>query len=105
MFKVTQRAAEQIFNAAKESQMEGLALRIAARCHSDGSIEYGIGFDDIHEEDILINSKGIEIIFDVVHKELLSGTVMDFVELEPGDFRFIFLNPNDPNFVPPKEEI
>lgn len=105
MFKVTQRAAQQIVHAAKESQTEGLALRIAAKRHSDGSIEYGIGFDQSHEEDILINSKGVEIVFDTLHQELLSGTVMDFVELEPGDFRFIFLNPNDPNFIPPQEDV
>jgi len=23
------------------------------------------------------------------------GTTLDFVELEPGDFRFIFINPNE----------
>ena len=105
MFKMTQRAAQQVFHSAKESHMEGLALRIAAKRLPDGSIEYGMGFDDIHEEDILIHSKGVEIIFDATHKELLSGTVMDFVELEPGDFQFIFLNPNDPHFVPPQEEV
>ena len=32
---------------------------------------------------------------------MLRGATLDFVELEPGDFQFIFLNPNDPNYVPP----
>ena len=37
------------------------------------------------------------------YEVLLKGTVMDYVEMEPGDFRFIFLNPNDDHFVPPGE--
>jgi iron-sulfur cluster assembly protein len=35
--------------------------------------------------------------------ELLKGATLDFVELEPGQFNFIFMNPNDPEYVPPKE--
>jgi iron-sulfur cluster assembly protein len=30
-----------------------------------------------------------------VHCELLEGMTLDYVELEAGDFRFIFVNPND----------
>jgi iron-sulfur cluster assembly protein len=26
---------------------------------------------------------------------------MDYVEMEPGQFHFIFLNPKDPNYQPP----
>jgi iron-sulfur cluster assembly protein len=28
---------------------------------------------------------------------------MDYVEIEPGQFRFIFLNPKDPHYTPPTE--
>jgi iron-sulfur cluster assembly protein len=42
-------------------------------------------------------------VIEEMHKELLSGTVIDFVELEPGDFHFIFMNPNDANYTPPVE--
>jgi len=103
MFKVTERAASQICKTAQEGKMTGLALRVAAKRCSDGSIEHIIGFDEIKEEDIHINSKGVDIILEPVYKELLAGAVMDFVELEPGSFHFIFLNPNDPHFVPPQE--
>ncbi len=102
MFKLTERAAEQVFNAAKAGDMQGLALRLAAHRLADGSIEYGMGFDDQKETDVHITSHGVDIVFDARHKELLQGAVMDFVEMEKGDFRFIFLNPNDVGFVPPE---
>jgi iron-sulfur cluster assembly protein len=102
MFKVTEKAAEQIFKSAKENGMAGMALRIAARRQPDGSIEYGVGFDDKRDDDVHINSHGIDIIFESSYKDLLQGAVMDFVELEQEKFHFIFLNPNDAHYVPPQ---
>lgn len=103
MFKVTEQAASQIVKAAEEGNMTGFALRLAAKRKPDGTIDYGMGFDHIHDEDIHINSKGIDIIFDPTYKELLMGAVMDFVEIEQGEYCFIILNPNDPDYVPPKD--
>ncbi len=104
MLKLTTNAAEQIFRAAKAGNMQGLALRIAAtQGGEDNIIQYAVGFDEIKEDDVHINSKGVDVIFEPIYKELLSGTVIDYVEIEPNDFRFIFMNPNDPNFVPPNE--
>ena len=34
---------------------------------------------------------------------LLDSATLDFVELETGESQFIFLNPQDPTFVPPAE--
>jgi len=34
---------------------------------------------------------------------LLDQATMDYVEIEPGQFHFIFLNPKDPNYRPPCE--
>ena len=34
-------------------------------------------------------------------KPLLNGVVLDYVEMSPGEFQFIFMNPNDPHYVPP----
>jgi len=103
MFKITKRAAEQIIDSAEKSDMDGSPLRIAARQAEDGSIEYTMGFDAHRDGDTQIVSEGVDIIFDDASKGLLQGATMDFVEYEAGDFRFIFLNPNDPHFVPPEE--
>ena len=104
IFQITERAAAQILSAAKEGNMEGMALRLAPRRNADGSIEYNkMGFDPIKDGDVHIHTEGVDVVFEPVFKELLEGAMMDFVEIEADNPSFIFLNPNDPNFVPPKE--
>ncbi|MDD5330590.1 MAG: iron-sulfur cluster assembly accessory protein [Sulfuricella sp.] len=95
MIKVTADAAEQIRQAAVQSNAEGLFLRIAARRGEDGSIEYGMGFDEQSEEDLLVESEGVTVLVSPSYVTLLTGAVLDFVEMNPGDRRFIFINPND----------
>jgi iron-sulfur cluster assembly protein len=105
IFQVTKQAASQILQAAEQADMKGSALRLAPLRNADGSIEYNkMGFDQIQNDDVHIHTEGVDIIFKSEYKELLEGAVMDFVEIEKDQFSFIFLNPNDPNFVPPKEE-
>ena len=101
MFKLTPEAASQIRHSTGSEQNAGLALRIAAARNPDGGIEYRIGFDAIGEGDVHLNLEGVDVVIARGDKELLNGTTMDYVEIEPGDFRFIFLNPNDPSFRPP----
>jgi len=95
MIKVTAKAAEQIHQAATQSEAEGMFLRIAAQRGMDGTIQYGMGFDEQSEEDVMVNSEGVTVIVSPENRDLLIGGVLDFVELDPGDFRFIFINPND----------
>ncbi len=105
--QVTTTAADQIKKSALESKLDNTPLRIAATRNADDSIHYGLGFDDTGgsgEKDHLFESNGIEIVVADSSLELLNGTTLDFIELEPKQFHFVFLNPNDPNYVPPKEE-
>lgn len=95
MLKVTVEAAKQIRQAAVQSGTDELALRVAAKRDPQGSIEYGMGFDVERANDIQIVSEGVTVLISNHSKELLIGTVLDFVELNPGDFQFIFVNPND----------
>lgn len=95
MITITPTAAEQIINAAKQSGADNLGLRIAARVEHDGSISYGMGFDDEHEQDMGFVSEGVKVLISPDSQPMLTGTVIDFVEYQPGDFRFIFMNPND----------
>ncbi len=104
MLTITDRAAAQISQSAKNGNMQELALRLAPYTKSDGSIEYNkMGFDEIKEGDIRISYAGAEVVYEPDYQDLLEDAVMDFVEIEAGDFSFIFLNPNDPNYVPPKD--
>jgi iron-sulfur cluster assembly protein len=97
MITVTERAAKQI-------RAEGMALRIAASRKPDGSIDYAMGFDDVHDTDIRIPAQDIDVVVDPENTDLLDGCVLDYVELEPGSFQFIFMNSNDPHYVPPKKD-
>ena len=103
MITVTSAAADQIKLSADQSKAEGMSLRIAAERNDDNSIHYGMGFDDSKEDDITVAAGDIEIIVSTSSAELLKDTTLDFVELEPERFEFIFMNPNDPNYKAPEE--
>ena len=103
MITLTEAAAKQIQLSADQGQMKGMPLRLAAKRNPDHSLHYAMGFDDIpSENDHNFNSEGIDIVIADSSIELLKDTIVDYVELEPGKFNFIFLNPNDPNYVPPQ---
>ena len=90
MFTLTSAAARQIRQSAASSGATDLALRIAARRSADGELHCGMGFDEASEEDTQLDLYGVAVVIAEEHQELLSDTVLDYVELEPGQFRFIF---------------
>ncbi len=103
MFKLTDAAIQQVSISAERSESVGDPLRIAARMNEDGSIDYLMGFDAAQDDDIRIECGDVAVVFAPEYKLLLEGTTMDYVEIEPGEFRFIFMNPNDETYIPPKE--
>ncbi len=102
MFRLTTAAAEQVSKAAKQGGADGMSLRLAAAQREDGSIDYKMGFDAVGDEDIRVQSEGVDIIMAPEFVPLLDETIMDFVELDDGKRHFIFLNPKDPDFQPPR---
>jgi len=100
MFKLTPAAAEQILRAA-EVQDDAPCLRVAAKIDDDGERVYGMGFDDEHENDLVVESEGVRILISPHSQELLDGTTLDFVELKPGEFQFIFEYSNEAGCAPP----
>ena len=103
MITLTPEAAKQIRFSAKQGNLEGLPIRLAATKNPDGSLHYGMGFDDVKEDDTTYTSEDVDIVISEVSKDLLKGTTVDYVELEPGNPQFIFMNPNDPDYTPPAE--
>ncbi len=99
MITITPSAAEQIRNSAKQGNMMGMPLRVACMRNPDGSLHYAVGFDDQNRDgDQTYQSEGIDLVIAPTSLNLLQGTVVDYVELEPGKFEMIFMNPNDPNY-------
>lgn len=104
MITVTPAAAAQILESARQAGAEGQGLRIAARLGAGGTLEYGLGFDQVGEGDLRADSGGVTLLIAPGSAELLAGATLDFVEINPGDRRFIFINPNDPSHKAPKEK-
>ena len=104
MFKITAAAAQQIKVAAEQGGIEGMALRFAARENQDGSFAYNMGFDNPAEEDQAMSCEGVDVVIDPAFVPLLEETTLDYVELDDGEFHFVFLNPLDPTYVPPKSD-
>ncbi len=95
MIKVTPDAAQQIRIAAAQSECDEMGLRIKARRDTDGSLHYAMGFDVARGDDLVVASEGTALVVSPQEQGLLDGMTIDYVEYEPGDFRFIFINPND----------
>jgi iron-sulfur cluster assembly protein len=102
MITLTTAAVKQIRFSAKQGNLEGLPMRIAATKQEDGGIHYGMGFDDAKETDITHSSDGIDIIVSAETNEIVDGMKVDFVELEEGKPHFIFMNPHDANYSAPE---
>ena len=103
MFRLTASAVGQVHEAARQGGAEGLALRLAAHQKPDGGIDYRMGFDEGTEDDIQIDSEGVPVVMAPEYVPLLDQATLDYIELEPGQFHFIFLNPKDSGYAPPTE--
>ena len=102
MITVTPQAAEQIAKSGQQAGAGGVCLRLAARLDDKGVLEYGMGFDDKADGDTQVAASGITLLISPGSVELLTGATLDYVEINPGEWRFIFVNPNDPSHKPPK---
>jgi iron-sulfur cluster assembly protein len=102
MITVTPQAAEQIAKSAQQAGAGGVCLRLAARLDDKGVLEYGMGFDDKADGDTQVAATGITLLISPGSVELLTGATLDYVEINPGEWRFIFINPNDPSHKPLK---
>ena len=93
MFTITETACRELLAAAERSQAADLALRVAARRGADGEIDYGMGFDEAREDDQPAQFGALTVLVGSPSKPLLDGTVLDYVEIEPGRYDFIFAPP------------
>jgi iron-sulfur cluster assembly protein len=95
MFMLTPAAAEQIIRAAQE-QPDNPPLRVAAKFDDDGELVYGMGFDAEHGDDMAFQSEGVRILISPPSQSLLDGATLDFVEVHPGEYQFVFSHDQAP---------
>ncbi len=91
MIHLTPAAARQMHAALEESAGEVLGLRVAARLGADGAPEYGMGLDEPRQGDLELTEKGVPLLIGEASRQLLHNIRIDYVEYEPGDFRFLFI--------------
>ena len=102
MITVTPAAAKQIKLSAEQSSMQGIPLRIAIKTEENDGFHYAMGFDEQRlPGDEFINTEEVSLVVSIDSQPLAQGLTIDFVELEPDTFEFIFLNPMDPSYVAP----
>ena len=94
MIRITDAAAEQIRKSAEQQDSDSV-LRIAARKMPDGGIDHTMGFDARKPDDTLLTVNDIDVAISRDSKIITQGLVLDFVEYQADDYRFIFNNPND----------
>ncbi|HQT29870.1 MAG TPA: iron-sulfur cluster biosynthesis family protein [Thiobacillus sp.] len=93
MIKITDSAAAQIRVANNNPDVFDLILRVAAYQEDDGTVNYGMGFDIEREADEHVVVNGIQLLIAASSTPYLQGVTLDFVEMQPGDLRFIFIPP------------
>jgi iron-sulfur cluster assembly protein len=93
MFRITPAAAREVLAAAERSNASGAPLRVAAREREDGSIEFGMGFDAERVDDEVSEVEGLQVLVGGRSRALLAAVEMDYVEIEPGRFDFVFATP------------
>jgi len=104
MISLSTAALKQIRHSADAAGMAASPLRVAVKQQGDGSFHYAMGFDEQRlPGDTFFNFDGVDLVVATASKALAEGMTIDFVELEAGKAEFIFLNPNDPSYVPPKD--
>jgi len=102
MLKLTDAAIQQVKLSAEANDSVDDPLRLAAEMKEDGSIVYLMGFDEAKDEDVRIQAGDVEIVVESKYVRLLDGATMDYVEVEGGEHRFIFMNPNDETYIAPE---
>ena len=105
-FRITKDAAEEILQSMSQTDPSSGSLRIAAKRRPDGSIDYAMGCDEADDTDTVVEQHSVEVLIGLTSADLLAGALLDCVRLETnGAKEFIFLNPNDPQFVPPDANV
>lgn len=95
MVSLTPEAARQVASQAGEAAGP-VYLRVAAKDGEDGEPVFALGFDEPRTGDREIESEGVTLLVAAASGDRLDGVVIDWVEVEPGAFRFAFARPASP---------
>jgi iron-sulfur cluster assembly protein len=101
MFILTPAAASRILESARQSDADGMPLRVAAKIEESGDMTFGLGFDDEREHDLTIECEGVTLLIAPPSLEFLTGMGLDFIEVEAGEWEFVFFQAATTTSCPP----
>ncbi|MFK5985100.1 MAG: iron-sulfur cluster biosynthesis family protein [Pseudomonadota bacterium] len=103
MITITPTAAKQILLSFKSLPADDKSvLRIAVQQKPDGDFHYIMGLDEPKNSDTRFVSNEVNIALAEEQSTLMDKMEIDYVEVNPGEFNFIFKNPNDPKYKKPE---
>ena len=62
---------------------------LAARLETDGSLAFGMGFDEAREGDMPLEIEGVPLLIAQPSQALLDDAMLDYVEVAPGRLDFV----------------
>ena len=90
---LTQPAAERVRNYL-DNRGSGIGLRIGITTTGCNGFAYVINYaDELNDDDVVFDDKGVKVIVDKKSLELIDGTEVDFIK-EGLNEAFRFRNPN-----------
>jgi len=94
---ITEKAAEELKKLAEQHGIKDIVLRVQAIPGGCSGISYSMGFDEVRENDTVIEQNGIKIVVDQNSVPFINGAEIDYVVTPFGE-GFKINNPNAMNF-------
>lgn len=93
MITLTDNAAKQIKTLHRDQQADGKPLRVYVEAGGCSGMQYGMAFDDKHNDDEVVKQDGVEVVVDPMSASFLKGSVIDYIDSLKGS-GFQIKNPN-----------
>ena len=90
---LTENAIKQIRALRKDQDDAGKPLRVYVEAGGCSGMQYGMAFDDKHDDDALVEQDGVEVVIDPMSASFLKGSVIDYIDSLQGS-GFQIKNPN-----------
>jgi len=94
---VTEKAAEELKKLAEQHGIKDIVLRVQAIPGGCSGISYSMGFDEVRDNDVVVEQHGIKVVVDQNSVPFINGAEIDYVQTPFGE-GFKINNPNAMNF-------
>jgi len=93
MITLTENAAKHIKTLRQDHDTDGKPLRVYVEAGGCSGMQYGMAFDDKHDDDEIVKQDGVEVVIDPMSANFLKGSVIDYTDSLQGS-GFQIKNPN-----------